>query len=133
MKWGRQRAVQYVARESRKRANEGRAATEANSKNAATAHTELTTHTDDPLEVVARRDIYEHVHRFYDTMPEPVKADVSQLFSASLVEVAKQLGISKSAVAQRRAVLRRRIHALAIEAGILEPDGTYDGATTEGQ
>ncbi len=127
VKWGRQRACQHIARYSRKHAHEVAAGHRADIERVADAHVDVATQVVDPCEVAASNDIYEHVHRFYDTMPDDVKADVALLFNESLSEVAEQLGVSRSAVAQRRAVLRRRIRALAIEAGLLMPNGTYDG------
>ncbi len=116
-----------MARYSRKYGRERAAGERADVGEVGDAHLDLATQVLNPDELVASEDIYQRVHAFHETLPAGVKAEADELFGASQRELAERLGVSKSTVAQRQERLRRRIRRLAIEAGLLMPDGTYDG------
>jgi hypothetical protein len=130
---GVQRACQYASRQSRKRSREVDAARRADLRHAASAHVDLASHAADPLDLVSHTDMLDRVALFRDQLPPDVRAEVDVLFSGSLRQVADLLGVSHTTVAQRRTRLDRQLRTLAIAAGLLEPDGTYDGGNADPQ
>jgi DNA-directed RNA polymerase specialized sigma24 family protein len=124
----RKRTLQRVGRESRKAAKELKALLEADTPGLRAAEGSLSSANADPLNIVGNRDLYAQVNAWRLTLPSDTKAELDLLFcGASQPELATRLGITQQAVAKRQARLRQTLRAMATEAGLLMPDGTYDG------